>query len=254
MDCPYTIDQYNCRDERDYGIANAPPPAPVAGETAGLVERLRDDTDGLTGGTQEWLAANWALRNEAASALVSMQAERDAAVTKIKELEQELEDNAAFHFKGEKELHQAIEHWQDRTKAAEARADALQARVDELTREKDEAEARLAILLDRIEYTDSYGVPGSEFMSCHLCGEGSPGKPFEHQHNCPAKDLAHHARVWLEENRERGKYREALTNIASQRTTEQMDDEDKEAADFEGGYDTCVITARNALSSVPAHD
>lgn len=60
----------------------------------------------------------------------------------------------------------------------------------ELDEECDTVNARkiLIELLDDLRESDSFGVPGSDFEKCLACGGGSyPGKPFEHQLNCPAE-------------------------------------------------------------------
>lgn len=74
--------------------------------------------------------------------------------------------------------------------------------IERLTREREEARGKLALLVDRIVYVDSYGVPGSDFQCCHLCsGGGAPGIPFEHDERCPVRHLEPDYESWFEDIR-----------------------------------------------------
>lgn len=51
--------------------------------------------------------------------------------------------------------------------------------------ELEETQGVLQRLYDKLVVDDSYGVPGSDFSSCNLCGAGgSPGAKFEHDESC----------------------------------------------------------------------
>lgn len=80
------------------------------------------------------------------------------------------------------------------------------AEIERLRREVGEAKAQVAFLIDRIEYSDSYGVPGSDFKCCHLCnGGGAPGVRFEHDSHCPVLRCEPIAAMWWEERDEEWK-------------------------------------------------
>lgn len=80
------------------------------------------------------------------------------------------------------------------------------AEIERLRREIGEAKAQVAFLIDRIEYSDSYGVPGSDFKCCHLCnGGGAPGVIFEHDSHCPVLRCEPIAAMWWEERDEEWK-------------------------------------------------
>ncbi len=76
----------------------------------------------------------------------------------------------------------------------EAENTALSLRITEMTAERDEAATigrKLALIVrefhEKIVYGDSYGVPGSDFWVCMLCGAGgAPGAAFVHKPDCTA--------------------------------------------------------------------
>lgn len=75
--------------------------------------------------------------------------------------------------------------------------------LEAVERERDEAQGKLALIVDRIVYSDSYGVPGSDFMCCHLCsGGGAPGIPFEHDAACPVRNVEQAYEQWWDAQRE----------------------------------------------------
>ena len=81
---------------------------------------------------------------------------------------------------------------------------ALREEVERMARKAYEAEGRLAFLVDRSTYADSYGVPGSDFMCCYFCDAGgAPNVPFEHRDSCPIKTLEGYAQSWFDADRER---------------------------------------------------
>lgn len=68
------------------------------------------------------------------------------------------------------------------------------------------AKAALSYLIDAVEYSDSYGVHGSDFMCCHLChGGGAPGVKLVHEDTCPVKRCEAVADEYWEEENERQK-------------------------------------------------
>ena len=72
-----------------------------------------------------------------------------------------------------------------------------------LIAERDAAKGKLALLIDRVVYSDSYGVPGSDFTCCSLCtGGGAPGIPFEHDPTCPVKALEADYETWFDSIKE----------------------------------------------------
>jgi len=76
--------------------------------------------------------------------------------------------------------------------------------------EEGKAKAALAYLLDKLVYSDSYGVPGSEFHCCFLCsGGGSPNTPFRHDEECPALKCEGTGEEWWLEHQEEIKEIEA---------------------------------------------
>ena len=100
---------------------------------------------------------------------------------------------------GEKDT--IIEQWNRRS---DATITALREEVERLKRKAYEAEGRLALLVDRATYADSYGVPGSDFTCCLFCrGGGAPNVPFEHEDTCPIKTLEGCAQSWFDADRER---------------------------------------------------
>ncbi len=60
-------------------------------------------------------------------------------------------------------------------------------------------------------------------------------------------------RLWydllLDEAEKRGKFQEALCEIARQKLTTEMDEETQEIGDIDGGYDAIICVARNCLTS-----
>lgn len=82
------------------------------------------------------------------------------------------------------------------------RADQAQSALAAMRVERDEAKGKLALIVDRIVYSDSYGVPGSDFQCCHLCtGGGAPGVPFEHDERCPIRRVDRDYDQWFEDIR-----------------------------------------------------
>lgn len=59
-------------------------------------------------------------------------------------------------------------------------------------------------------------------------------------------------RTWydmlLAEAERRGKYQDALCQIARQKLSVEMDEEERELADWEGGYEAIVGIARDAIA------
>jgi hypothetical protein len=56
---------------------------------------------------------------------------------------------------------------------------------DEPQTPADEFRQKLNRLLDEYVYSDSYGVYGSDFLTCTCCGAGgAPGVVFEHKPDC----------------------------------------------------------------------
>jgi hypothetical protein len=49
------------------------------------------------------------------------------------------------------------------------------------------------------------------------------------------------------------KYEWSIQQIAGQQLMAEMEDQDREDADFEGGYDTIIEIAREALSAIAKH-
>lgn len=79
---------------------------------------------------------------------------------------------------------------------------AITDRLTTLTAERDAAKGKLALIVDRIVYSDSYGVPGSDFACCHLCtGGGAPGIPFEHDERCPVRSVERDYEQWFDDIR-----------------------------------------------------
>ena len=74
-----------------------------------------------------------------------------------------------------------------RAEKAEAEYSALRQRAEQL-QEAERLHASIASeLRDAVVISDSYGVPGSDFSSCLLCGAGgAPNVKFEHKPDCPA--------------------------------------------------------------------
>jgi hypothetical protein len=72
--------------------------------------------------------------------------------------------------------------------------------IERLKKERDEAIGKLALIIDRVVYSDSYGVPGSDFSCCHLCNAGgAPGIPFEHETHCPVLGLGATYEQWFDD-------------------------------------------------------
>lgn len=62
------------------------------------------------------------------------------------------------------------------------------------------AKAAVSYLIDHIEYSDSYGVHGSDFQACLLCtGGGAPGVRLVHDENCPVQKCGPIAAEWVDE-------------------------------------------------------
>ena len=82
-------------------------------------------------------------------------------------------------------------------------ADALSSereRAERAEKERDEARAGMAYILDRAEYGDSYGVPGSSFTACHFCqGGGAPGAEMIHDPSCPVAKYPSAVSEWFAE-------------------------------------------------------
>lgn len=82
--------------------------------------------------------------------------------------------------------------------------------IAELRVERDKARALVAALCDVAVYSDSYGVPGSDFACCRFCNAGgAPGVEFKHDARCPVGNAEATAEEWhadfhaLEEQNER---------------------------------------------------
>jgi hypothetical protein len=66
--------------------------------------------------------------------------------------------------------------------------------------EEGKAKAALAYLIDHIVYSDSYGVPKSDFQACHLCrGGGAPGVAMIHDPDCPVLRCEGIAEEWWQD-------------------------------------------------------
>ena len=73
-------------------------------------------------------------------------------------------------------------------------------RAERAEKERDEARAGMAYILDRAEYGDSYGVPGSSFTACHFCqGGGAPGAEMIHDPSCPVAEYPSAVSEWFAE-------------------------------------------------------
>lgn len=73
-------------------------------------------------------------------------------------------------------------------------------RAERAEKERDEARAGMAYILDRAEYGDSYGVPGSSFTACHFCqGGGAPGAEMIHDPSCPVAKYPSAVSEWFAE-------------------------------------------------------
>jgi hypothetical protein len=83
-------------------------------------------------------------------------------------------------------------------------------------RERDEARAALAYVLDHAVYSDSYGVHGSDFTCCHFCqGGGAPGVALEHDADCPVGRYPRAVADWFEEMEAERADREAAESKVS---------------------------------------
>ena len=81
--------------------------------------------------------------------------------------------------------------------------------VERLVKERDEARAGMAYILDHATYGDSYGVHGSDFECCHFCqGGGAPGVALEHTPDCPVSKYPNAVTEWFAEMAENNKDRE----------------------------------------------
>ena len=90
----------------------------------------------------------------------------------------------------------------DATDAADT-IQALLERVERAERERDEARAGMAYVLDHAVYGDSYGVHGSDFEACRFCmGGGAPGVELVHEPNCPVGRYPQVVEEWFGEMRE----------------------------------------------------
>lgn len=73
-------------------------------------------------------------------------------------------------------------------------------------RAKEEAQAACAFFADEGTYSDSYGVPGSDFGVCRFCeAGGAPGVPFEHNKRCPILRCEEVSAEWWAEREEERK-------------------------------------------------
>lgn len=82
----------------------------------------------------------------------------------------------------------------------------LAGRVEAEKRAKEEAQAACAFFADEGTYSDSYGVPGSDFGVCRFCeAGGAPGVPFEHNKSCPILRCEEVSAEWWTEREEERK-------------------------------------------------
>ena len=72
------------------------------------------------------------------------------------------------------------------------------------------------------------------------------GEPGAFEYGCQFNDAANKLEQLQAEN---ARLKDALQEIASQGRPFEYDDEQKEMADYETGYDMCILTAREALSN-----
>ncbi len=84
--------------------------------------------------------------------------------------------------------------------AAETSLASKDAEIERLKAERGKALAAVAFIADEGTYSDSYGVPGSDFGVCRFCeAGGGPGVPFEHSKNCPILRCEQVAEQWWED-------------------------------------------------------
>lgn len=85
-------------------------------------------------------------------------------------------------------------------KEADAASTSKDAEIERLKAERGKALAAVAFIADEGTYSDSYGVPGSDFGVCRFCeAGGGPGVPFEHNKNCPILRCEQVAEQWWED-------------------------------------------------------
>ncbi len=74
---------------------------------------------------------------------------------------------------------------------------------DSLRREIDRLRCMVAALTEAAVVADSYGVEGSGFHTCLVCGAGgAPGIPFNHTNECAVGRAEETADRWARERRE----------------------------------------------------
>ena len=92
------------------------------------------------------------------------------------------------------------------TDKAAALIRSLSLRVEAEKRAREEAQAACAFFADEGTYSDSYGVPGSDFGVCRFCeAGGAPGVPFEHNKRCPILRCEEVSAEWWAEREEERK-------------------------------------------------
>lgn len=128
------------------------------------------------------------------------------------------------------------------TEAATA-LDSLTARVKELEAKNEKLNLHLQHFVESVQYSDSYGVPGSDFAACLCCrGGGAPGVPLVHESHCPVGRSLDSYQDWCDEQREFEQ--ESRENAARALRAEQQRDEaarDAERYRFLRGRDLDTI-------------
>ena len=71
--------------------------------------------------------------------------------------------------------------------------------IDEGCRPEDSPYELLVSLLDNLQPDDSFGVPGSDFRTCLICGAGgSPYIEFKHEDDCIVDQHERRFQEWQE--------------------------------------------------------